>query len=343
MWKLDPPSKELLSWYEETMLEGLKERIIKSNLLPAQIKNILIPVRTVLVSAEHDLSILKRLLTDPPFESIQLSNELTISMKKSIIGATTKKDKAKVKEKSSIFDELRENLKSVFDYDGQLSQSKSRSYKIAHEQGRNSCMYCNRLYSFTVVHNEKVPTKFLVRTNDDNRKVRPQLDHWLDKSDYPLLSLNLYNLIPSCPICNASVKHAARFSLATHIHPYLYDKAEPPFKFRLALNSEGNFIITIDDTQCTLAEKNMIRDLALQDIYGYHGELEGKDIYLWQLKNSPFYLENSMKRLQRIFRRTPEEVYRMFFGTEYTPENNLNRPFSKLKRDLLENLGIKTI
>ena len=35
-----------------------------------------------------------------------------------------------------------------------------------------------------------------------------------------------------------------------------------------------------------------------------------------------------------------EEVYRMLFGTEMDPAKNLDRPLSKLKRDLLEYLNI---
>lgn len=308
------------------MLTGLRNRIIDSD-LPDCVKAILVPFFA-------DTSVLKHLLTDTPLESIKLSNILTAKMQIAILGVT----KAS---KPYTWNELRRDLVAVFDYEHQLSRNKSRSYKITHAQGRNTCTYCNRLYSFTVVHNENVPTKFLARTNDDNRKVRPQLDHWFDKSDYPLLSLNLYNLIPSCAICNASVKGAANFSLATHIHPYLYDKEEPPFKFGLAVNNENNLIIAIDDSKCSLAEKNMIRDLALKEIYEYHGELEGKDILLWRIKNTTDYIENTMKRLENTFRRSHEEVYRMFFGSEYSPENNLNRPFSKFKRDILEYLGIK--
>ena len=35
-----------------------------------------------------------------------------------------------------------------------------------------------------------------------------------------------------------------------------------------------------------------------------------------------------------------EEVYNMIFGTEVLSSNTLDRPLSKLKRDVLEYLGI---
>ena len=34
------------------------------------------------------------------------------------------------------------------------------------------------------------------------------------------------------------------------------------------------------------------------------------------------------------------DIYRMFFGTELDSTENLNRPFSKLKRDILTQLGV---
>ena len=37
---------------------------------------------------------------------------------------------------------------------------------------------------------------------------------------------------------------------------------------------------------------------------------------------------------------TERDVYRMFFGTELDSTENLNRPFSKLKRDILTQLGV---
>lgn len=36
---------------------------------------------------------------------------------------------------------------------------------------------------------------------------------------------------------------------------------------------------------------------------------------------------------------TKEEIYRMLFGTEMLPDNQDKRPLSKLKHDLLEEIG----
>ncbi|MCM1142737.1 MAG: hypothetical protein NC453_29545 [Muribaculum sp.] len=46
------------------------------------------------------------------------------------------------------------------------------------------------------------------------------------------------------------------------------------------------------------------------------------------------------RNLSAKYKRTTEEVFRMFFGTEYLPEKNLDRPLSKLKRDILIQIGL---
>ena len=53
------------------------------------------------------------------------------------------------------------------------------------------CPYCN--------HNFTLYIDILGKTN---MKGLFQFDHFYDKSDYPYLSMSLYNLIPSCSYCN---------------------------------------------------------------------------------------------------------------------------------------------
>jgi|SRR5579872_6681688 len=46
-------------------------------------------------------------------------------------------------------------------------------------------------------------------------------DHFYDKSSYPYLCLSFYNLIPACRPCNENYKHALKFRIDSHFHPYL--------------------------------------------------------------------------------------------------------------------------
>ena len=55
--------------------------------------------------------------------------------------------------------------------------------------GGEVCPYCNRLFVSTV-------------PGEKGKSVRPQLDHYWSKSHYPVFTLSILNLIPSCRVCN---------------------------------------------------------------------------------------------------------------------------------------------
>ena len=57
------------------------------------------------------------------------------------------------------------------------------------------CPYCGRNYIYYACH----PT----RSNKDTM-VKPCIDHFLPKDQYPYLAMCYYNLIPSCTSCNNS-------------------------------------------------------------------------------------------------------------------------------------------
>lgn len=233
------------------------------------------------------------------------------------------------------YEELFEFLLYVFEYDmikGDLA------YEVAKMKEVNTCTYCNRLYTFTV-------GKSFAR-GITICKIRPQFDHWFAHKQYPMLSLSFYNLIPCCSVCNSSVKGSAHFSLKTHIHPYLSTTADPDFRFLPVLVYDE----VKKDTRWSVIlkcksygkEDNTIRDTALDVIYDRHGELEVKDIMDFAMKNNVTYLKDLFQKLCMDFQGaySQSDIYRMLFGIEADIDHTLNRPFSKLKRDILKGEGI---
>lgn len=68
------------------------------------------------------------------------------------------------------------------------------------------CPYCNHNFTLYIDLLDKTKMKGLF-----------QFDHFYDKSDYPYLSMSLYNLIPSCSLCNHQ-KSTAKLDL--RYNPY---------------------------------------------------------------------------------------------------------------------------
>lgn len=217
--------------------------------------------------------------------------------------------------------EKTKELQEIFNYNTLISGNKDNSYKIAEIKGRNTCTYCNRQYTITIEEDGKFIT-------------RPQFDHWLPKSVFPLLSLSFYNLIPSCSICNSSAKGEQIFSFKKLIHPYKRSSPETDFRFSYLPDGEGGWKIDLYNLKGV--EKDTFEVFKLRDIYNYHYKLEAKDLLDLAVKNNGTYIEwllNDMKKKE--IAPSYEEAYRLLFGTEYDIKKVLDRPFSKLKRDLL--------
>jgi len=224
-------------------------------------------------------------------------------------------------------------LKRLLNYDSWVNETgvfeNYNPYHLAQALSINTCPYCNRMYTKTVVN----------KTIDGEIKkiTRPEFDHWFPKEKYPLLALSFYNLIPSCHTCNSSVKGDTDFTLETHIHPYVdekinmqysyeYDKGLSNYKFKIKYKDDTN------NKAKTTAE-----EFKLKEIYETH-EDEIKD--LLRMKN--VYTDTYLQKLDNLLGVTVsyEEIYRLAFGT-YIEESKFDkRPLSRMKRDLLKELDI---
>ena len=80
-------------------------------------------------------------------------------------------------------------LSSVFSYDRFCSSSKIHSFVRMLDV--EVCPYCNRSFTTT-----------LVKGKTGGVKTRPELDHYLSKTQYPYFALSIQNLVPSCGTCN---------------------------------------------------------------------------------------------------------------------------------------------
>lgn len=330
MWKLNI-DESFESEYVNMMLPGLLSRVknwkgktssyksFRFALLPDW--NLVHPVKT---------ETLKQLLIAKPSDAHALNERL---MKKLVDGYSEAYLTQKTLPKK--YRRRLRTLLCIFDYDGAIGNSKSKSYWLAEHIGRNSCTYCNRQYTFTVSGK-----------NNDERITRPAFDHWFPKSRFPLLSLNLYNLIPCCAVCNSGAKGDKVFQLTKFVHPYEQKDDDPKFKFvpAIADKNKGEWTVALDRDKVAHPEvDNTIKAFELDRIYNMHGPLEVKEMMEFAQAYSNTYLlqiYNQMKKDFGAVAFSQEDVYRILFGTESVPAKFLDRPLSKMKHDILEYLGI---
>jgi len=226
--------------------------------------------------------------------------------------------------------DLKADLKAIFDYNWFIGLEPDEwdysAYSLAENLDRRSCTYCNRTYTTTK------------RSKSNGKLMRPQFDHWLPKSEYPLFAISFYNLIPSCGTCNSGAKGSRVFDPDFYIHPYVNDCIDD-LRFTYEYDRKiDRFNITVISK-----DKNIQRtldDLQIAEMYNaHHSELND----LLMIKQA--YSEQYIQKMTQFFPETgfsEEEIFRMLFGTEIHSNQFHKRPMSKFKHDILKELGIIT-
>lgn len=252
------------------------------------------------------------------------------------------KEDAKKKHHEDITPDDAEKLKTftllskIFDYNEWFNKLDAHAeygpYLLAEKLGMRSCTYCNRQYTLTVQS----------QSNKSGKLTRPQFDHWISKDRYPLLGLSFFNLLPSCPTCNSSVKGNTKFNTKEFMHPY-QDNVINDIQFSFEYWATANeYKIHVDSTHSNLKEKdrinNTLKTFKIEEVYnGHHPELD--DLIQLSKAYSPEYL-NILKKSFHGANLTDEQIYRYAFGTELNSNDFHKRPLSKFKYDILKQLGI---
>ncbi len=223
-------------------------------------------------------------------------------------------------------------LKKLINYDSWTDKDKEKkgthraynAYNLAENLDFQTCVYCNRIYTKNVIKPNKI--------------TRPEFDHWFKKSDFPILALSFYNLIPSCHICNSSIKGTGTMELDTHFHPYVDNEEviKSAIKFSYynkKIKKYGFNVKTASDKA-----KNTVAFFKLKEIYETH-EDEIADLRKIKDAYSDRYLQILATQYKGL-NTSEEELYRLAFGTEIEESKFSNRPLSKMKKDILIELGI---
>lgn len=220
-------------------------------------------------------------------------------------------------------------LKSIFNYNSYFYNNKEFAYEVAKLMGINTCVYCNRQYTITVTDSDS-----------GEQLIRPEFDHWFSHSEFPDLGISYFNLIPSCYLCNSTLKHSEPMSIDKHIHPYIDKKAG--FSFTYTPSSIGNVVaVEIDASMPKTYRNRVAKTLDLfktGQIYGMHSSFELKDLINLAQANPPDYIDVLVNDIAKDLGMDEGDAYRILFGTEQKEKDYLNRPMSKFKCDIIKKI-----
>lgn len=250
------------------------------------------------------------------------------------------KDKIKTEFKDNCND-IREILEDFLDKSSDIR--KWSAYDLCEKLNVNVCPYCNRIYTFTV---RKIADATSNKKNEIKDIVRPQLDHYFPQSKYPIFALSFYNLIPSCSICNSSIKGSKDLSLNNNLHPYL-DSLDENYIFDYKILNSGIWNGDKDSIKVIVSNKigdkhekseNNLDFFKIEDIYSIHNDVVTNLVYK-RVK----YTDSRLEEIEEMFKLNGKTIIskeELFDDIFHKPKENeiIDTSLGKLYRDIIEQL-----
>ncbi|MEH7085409.1 hypothetical protein V7139_22085, partial [Neobacillus drentensis] len=222
--------------------------------------------------------------------------------------------------------DLNNRIRDIVDYE--IMDSKYR-HNLLSEIGIEVCPYCNRQYI----------TKY---EEEGELKSTADLDHFFPKSVFQLLSLSIYNFVPSCQICNSRFKLAKSSEIL-----YPYDRgfdSDSYFEVKLRPDSTLDSITgnnTIFDLDLTVnpnsSYKNMIENsiqlFHLKKVYQSHKDYVRELLYKKNAHSDTY--ESLLNNLFSEMKLDPIDINLFLYGNTLIPADFGKRPLSKLAHDII--------
>jgi len=230
----------------------------------------------------------------------------------------------------------RDDVLKVFYYN---NYNKWKAYELANKISTNVCPYCNRNYT-------------IVLGSDASKGTRFEFDHFFDKATYPYLALSFYNLIPSCHICNSTLKGTDKFNIEDNIHPYLEGFSDnivfslAPRNINFINGKSSSYRIKFKKHRLNQfsnkkigAAFNNIKTFKLAQLYNMHKDYVNEIIQKSVIYNDDYIKDLFLKYGGTLFS-SEDEVRRMVLGNYIQESDFSKRPLSKLTRDIARELKI---
>ncbi|MEK4750434.1 HNH nuclease [Niallia sp. FSL W8-0177] len=197
------------------------------------------------------------------------------------------------------------------------------------------CPYCNRQYTFTL----------------KSDGIRPQFDHFFPKSLFSYLSVSLYNLIPSCSICNSKKQDLDTYN-STNDFYYPYEDEfgldvvfqtstiDNDFLYWTGLSNNFDIKLVCKNKKHNCKVDNLKKHLKIELLYKQH-----KDYVRDIIRNAVIYngsrIDELMAEFPDLFQ-SRNDVINTIFMNNYDQESWGNRPLSKLTHDIYKEFKIFT-
>ncbi len=187
---------------------------------------------------------------------------------------------------------------------------------LVQQTGFTVCPYCNRDY-----------------INCRSEKLAgAQLDHFYPRSQYPVFSVCLYNLVPVCGNCNR-IKHDNMLGFASPFDERIDWENGLKFSY-VPLDMHRKKIII----NAKRPIKHNMKAMRIEEAYQIH-ETEVNEL----VDKAAMYSKTQMEEFREVLNEaglTEQDIKRMVFGPEITKESMKKKSLGRMLRDLERELGI---
>ena len=229
----------------------------------------------------------------------------------------------------TIFAKLYENFRAynANRLEKPIKQGKEKvAYHFFKRLNIRTCPYCNRQYTFTI--------------SSTTTNTSPEYDHFYDKSEYPILAVSFYNLVPSCHTCN-HLKGTQKITVNPYFHrmegrfAVVDPKEEKNEKTDVMMLKKGDWKLDwLPDSE----EAQNVKVFGLRELYAQHDDYVDEIISKTQAYN-----KCARELLADGFQNsgyTENDVSNFVWGPYMDVAKHGKRPLSKLTFDLLRQFGV---
>jgi gamma-glutamylcyclotransferase (GGCT)/AIG2-like uncharacterized protein YtfP len=236
---------------------------------------------------------------------------------------------------------FRDKVLALLDYEGMRSSLLPSFFARI---GIKSCVYCNSM--LTISANSYLDLK---KKNNFTIKAKFQTDHSISKSDYPSLSISLFNLYPVCGPCN-NVKGIKEVPFELYSsNPNLTTKSL--YSFKLKRGCVAKYLISKDPKDLVVYfmdpkknNRSIISKGSFQDTFDIEGIYETQmDIVEELIYKSKVYNDSYKKKLTKSFSKLFTNASlsnRILVGNYTEPMNIHKRPMAKFTQDIARQLKL---
>jgi hypothetical protein len=200
----------------------------------------------------------------------------------------------------------------------------------------STCYYCDMSY---------------INSFEKNSRRQFDLDHIIPKSDYPIVALSLFNFVPSCKVCNSTIKgdkdlvniknKLQAIKLSPTSEKYDFENAVKIKAISIPHNELYSTFFEKDKEKFSISfetqdndYKEEIKFFHLNDRYDYH-----KLLALRLLEKQERYPESNIKKISEQLKRDEQLVRDDIFNDRFV--DDYHRTFSKLYKDIMEYYTLK--